>query len=161
MNLSQVLIDHKNGLRRRTMEVIRKTPEDKLNWRPAAGILSLGQLVHHIGQADMAWTKVLEGAWDLEQFMTIRRNMDLVEGIGAVESLTDEVESLEITHQELVKWIAAQSDDELEQVYEGAGLKLTAREIVLGLCEHESHHRGQIVTYLRLLDVSDAQPWGF
>jgi len=29
------------------------------------------------------------------------------------------------------------------------------------LCEHEGHHRGQVVTYLRLLGVAEPRPWGF
>lgn len=161
MSLSHVLIDYKNSIRGRTEEVLQKVPEDKLNWRPTPGILSLGQLIRHIGQADMAWTKVLGGVWNLGQFLDVRRNMDLLEVTGDVESLTDELEALEITHQELLKWIAAQSDDDLEKTYEGSGMTLTAREIILVLCEHESHHRGQIVTYLRLLEVEKPQPWGF
>jgi len=161
MSLSHLLIDYKNAVRGRTVEVLKKVPEDKLNWRPTPGTLSLGQLIHHIGQADMAWAKVLSGVWDLGQFLGIRRNMDLLEVIGEVESLTDELESLEVTHQELLKWIAVQSDEELEKLYGGADWKLAGREIVLGLCEHESHHRGQMVTYLRLLEVKDPQPWGF
>jgi uncharacterized damage-inducible protein DinB len=143
------------------MELIKKVPEDKLDWRPAPGLLSLGQLIHHIGQADMAWTKVLRGDWDLGQFLGVRRSMDLLEVIGDVDNLTDEIETLEITHQEILKWIAAQSDEQLEKIYEGAGWKVSGRQIVLGLCEHEGHHRGQIVTYLRLLEVPDPRPWGF
>jgi uncharacterized damage-inducible protein DinB len=161
MSLSRILIDHKNGIRARTMDMVKKVPEDKLNWRPTEGVLSVGQLVHHIGQADMAWLKVLSRVWELGQFLTVRLNMDLLDVIGEVNSLTDEVQSLEITHQEIVKWMAAQSDEQLEQVYEGGGRTLSAREIVLGLCEHESHHRGQLVTYLRLLEVQDPRPWGF
>jgi len=161
MKQSEMLINYKNAIRGRTVDVLKKVPEDKLNWRPAPGVLSLGQLIHHIGQADMAWTKVLQGVWELAQFLTVRRSMDLLEVIGEVESLTDELESLEITHQELLKWIAAQSDEGLEKLYEGPGRRITGREIILGLCEHESHHRGQIVTYLRLLDVPEPRPWGF
>jgi uncharacterized damage-inducible protein DinB len=161
MSQSSIFVDYKNAIRARTLDVLKKVPEDKLNWRPAPELLSLGQLIHHIGQADMAWTKVLSGDWELEPFLDLRRSMDLLEVIGEVESLTEELEGLEITHQELLKWIAAQSDEELEKVYEGAGRKVTGRDIVLGLCEHESHHRGQIVTYLRLLNVADPQPWGF
>lgn len=161
MSLNSVLTEYKKAIRQRTLNVLKKVPEDKLNWRPAPGVLSLGQLIHHIGQADMAWTKVLREEWDLNQFLQIRRNMDLLEVIGEVESLTDELEGLEITHQEVLKWIATQSDEGLEKTYEGPARKITAREIVLGLCEHESHHRGQISTYLRLIGVEEPQPWGF
>ncbi|MBI3949463.1 MAG: DinB family protein [Acidobacteria bacterium] len=161
MTLTEVLISYKNKLRGRTMDLLKKAPEDRLGWRPVPGALSLGQLIHHIGQADMAWTKVLRGDWSLGQFLYVRRGMDLLEVIGEVDSLSDELETLEITHQELVKWIAAQTDEDLDRVYEGAEWTVTGRDIVLGLCEHESHHRGQIVTYLRLLEVKDPQPWGF
>ncbi len=161
MSLSQCLISFKNSIRNRTMKVINEVPQDRLNWRPVEGVLSLGQLVHHLGQADMAWTKVLSRDWDFPQFLNARFEMDLLKIIGEVQSLTVEIEGLEITHRELIKWIATQTDDQLEQVYEDAERRLTAWEIILGLCEHESHHRGQIVTYLRLLNVEDPRPWGF
>jgi uncharacterized damage-inducible protein DinB len=161
MSVSELLAGYKRAIRGRTLEVLKKVPEDKLNWFPVAGVLSLGQLIHHIGQADMAWGKVLNREWGLEEFLERRRQMDLVEVIGDVESLTDELEGLEITHQALLTWISNQSDEDLETIYDGAGMKATAREIILGLGEHESHHRGQIATYLRLLEVDKPQPWGF
>jgi len=160
MPLSEILINHKQTVRGRTMQILEKVPQDKLNWRPMPEVLTLGQLIYHMGQADMAWRKVLEGAWSIEGFLAMRRNMDLMDVIGELDSLTDEIRTLEIMHEEFLKWLAAQSDEELERVYEAGEWRLKAYEIVLGLCEHESHHRGQIVTYLRLLGVEQPQPWG-
>lgn len=161
MSLRQALIDHKNSVRARTMPIIQRVTQQMLNWRPTDGVLSVGQLIHHIGQADMAWLKVLRRDWELDEFLSVRLTMDLPAVIGEVTNLTDEVQSLEITHQELINWIAAQSDEQLMEVYQGHTWSLTAQQIILGLCEHESHHRGQLVTYLRLLKVDQVQPWGF
>jgi uncharacterized damage-inducible protein DinB len=160
MALSDVLAEYKRTIRKRTLSVLDAIPHDKLNWQPVPGVLSLGQLIRHIGQADMAWRKVLSGEWEMKRFLEIRMQMDLMETLGQIESLEAELESLEITQEELLKWVTEQSDEALEKLYDGPRRSLTAREVVLGLCEHEVHHRGQIVTYLRLLGVEEARPWG-
>jgi uncharacterized damage-inducible protein DinB len=132
-----------------------------LTWKPTDGALSLGQLVRHILHAEMAWQQIIKGEWDLKRFLEIRKDLDLVEATGPVSSLENELTSLDLAHRETLDLIASCSETDLTRTFNGSKGRVTMYDVVLGLCEHEAHHRGQIVAYLKLLGIERPSPWRF
>jgi len=161
MRTAERLRAHVQSVRARTLAVLRHIPRDRVNWRPAEGMLTLGQLVRHLAQAEMMWQEVVKGHWDLKQLLAVRRDLDLIEATGPVENLMTELTLLEVTHRQTVELLATLTDEDLARSVNGLAGRVTLYDVILGLCEHEAHHRGQIVAYLRLLGVEHPSPWGF
>lgn len=161
MTINDLLATYKKTVRARTLSVIGQIPRDKVDWKPTEGALSLGQLVRHIIQAELTWQQIIKGEWDLKRFLEIRRDLDMVEMTGPVSSLEAELTHLEDAHRETLSLIAALPEAELAKTCNGSKGQVTMSDVVLGLCEHEAHHRGQIVAYLKLLGVERPSPWKF
>lgn len=161
MRTAERLRAHVQSVRARTLAVLRHIPRDRVNWRPAEGMLTLGQLVRHLAQAEMMWQEVVKGHWDLKQLLAVRRDLDLIEATGPVENLMTELTLLEVTHRQTVELLATLTDEDLARSVNGLAGRVTLYDVILGLCEHEAHHRGRIVAYLRLLGVEHPSPWGF
>ena len=68
-----------------------------------------------------------------------------------------EIEMLEKTHQETMELVAAMPPERFEQtfVHEKFSFRRKGYAILLGIIEHEVHHRAQLLTYLRILGT----PW--
>ncbi len=73
--------------------------------------------------------------------------------LGPGGALEDELRNLERVHRDTLAAVAAwplERWDE-ERVHEGLGFRRKVGVILLGINEHEIHHRAQLMTYLRIL----------
>jgi len=73
--------------------------------------------------------------------------------LGAPRGLEDELRDLERVHEETLRAVADFVEErwEEERVHEGLGYRRKVGVILLGINEHEIHHRAQLMTYLRIL----------
>lgn len=159
MHLADLFVEHKETIRQRTRNLFPKIPADKLGFAPVEGALTLGQILRHLWMAEEGLTKIVgRGSWEyLERRMPAR----LVEILGQVGTLQQELDNLERVHAQTIALIRALPDDAFakEHVHEKLNLKRTTRSILLGLGKHEAHHRGQIATYLRILGDKTPSPY--
>jgi uncharacterized damage-inducible protein DinB len=161
MQTAERLRAHVQSVRARTLSVLRHIPHDRMTWKPTEGMLTLGQLIRHLAHAEMMWQEVVKGHWDLKRFLAMRRDIDVIEATGPAENLMAELTLLEVTHRQTVELLATLTDEDLARSINGLAGRVTLYDVTLGLCEHEAHHRGQIVAYLRMLGVEHPSPWGF
>ena len=145
-------------VRKNTLQVAQDIPEDKYNFRVSAEMRSVAELLTHIAlshefnhQLHGAGAKTLEG-FDFGAFMARH---------GAEEkkprSKAEIVELLRVNGDKWNAWLEGLSDDFLaEQVAmpQGADPASKSRfELILGVKEHEMHHRGQLMLIERILGV--------
>lgn len=86
MDLQQFFLKRKQAIHHGTLEVIEKVPADQLAWRPAKGMLSLGEIVRHL------WTSeggVLAAALDNEWGYYDKR---VPEGLASILSVAGPVD---------------------------------------------------------------------
>ena len=141
-----------------TKRVLERVPEAHLNWRPHAKSMSLGQLALHVATLPRQLTEFVAGD-----------ELDL----GAAASGPPTVSS----HQELLaafmssteharSYLANLSDERAMATWRlmtgGRQLFAAPRAAVLRsfLFNHWYHHRGQLLVYLRLLDVPVPSVYG-
>jgi uncharacterized damage-inducible protein DinB len=140
-----------------TQHVLAAVPEDKLDWKPHAKSMTLGQLASHVAQTPALATSLFEPEWvpgagKWEPFRAKNRR-ELLEGFERFAASLRE--ALKGRSDELM-----QGDFKLrkgERVVWSTKRHAAMRVMVL---HHVIHHRGQLTVYLRLLDVPVPATYG-
>lgn len=124
--------------------VAETMPENTYDFRASPEAKTFAENLMHIGYA-MDWhSQSLLGGREARDWKTditfIVANKSKKEMIAIVDNTFDETVTL------IKQWDPAQFDDELDYF----GLTRTKRQIFLLLADHITHHRGQMLIYLRL-----------
>ena len=136
----------------RVRDTLLRAPADRLGWRPHPRARSLGELVVHVARIP-GW---IGGLLDADAY-------DLATGASAEPPVPPLVEILERFDAACARARAAlegRSDDELAAPWRLERSGQVRRTLSKGeavrvfLLDHWIHHRGQLVVYLRLLDVT-------
>lgn len=127
--------------------VAETMPEDKYKFRASKESMSFAENLMHIGYA-MDWhSQSLLGGREPKQWKT-----DTIFKVSN-KSKKEIIATIDKTFNESIKLIkqfdATNFDDELDYF----GLNRTKRQIFLLLADHITHHRGQMLVYLRLNGV--------
>jgi uncharacterized damage-inducible protein DinB len=134
----------------RVRDTLVRAPGDRLDWRPHPRARSLGELLLHLARIP-GWTGAM---LDAEAHDLARR-----EPAQAVPPREEILALFDANRATARSAIAGRSDEELAAPWRlersGTILRVLPRARVLRvfLLDHLIHHRGQLVTYLRMLDV--------
>ena len=138
-------LDYWERIRGRTMRVARVIPPERIEWAPAAGRFTLGDLLRHLAAIER-YMYAENARLSISAYPGHGR--ELADGHGAV---MDYVERL---HAESMAIFGALSDsDLLRKCQTPEGTSITTWKWLRAMVEHEVHHRGQIYMYLGLLGV--------
>ena len=115
-----------------TIEVMEAMPDDKYNFRPDEGVRTFKEQAYHIVYSIDYYKRVFGG------------NPNAAWSPGKEDSKNK---------ADLVTW-AKQQFDEMEKVIMGAtnNPRLTAG--IVSYLDHNAHHRGQMITYLRMSGIA-------
>jgi len=147
-----VFLDYLDKVHQRTMRVARCVPPDKMDWSFRAGKFTLGDLLRHIAA--------------IERYMfaeTIQGNPSRYDGCG--KELADGYDNvlafMERMHQESVAIFSRLTPADLtRKCTTPDGASMSVWKWLRAMVEHEIHHRGQIYTYLALLEVPTPALYG-
>ena len=145
-------INYFNKVHQRTMNVVRSIPPDKIDWQFRAGKFTLGDLVRHIATANRyIFVEVARGG----------RSRYAGCGKDLAATYDDVVGLAERLYAENVEIISSLSpDDLLRKCTTPDGASITTWKWLRAMIEHEIHHRGQIFTYLALIEVASPPLYG-
>ena len=139
-------LDQEAPATRRLLEIL---PEDKLDWRPHPKAMSLGQLALHIAKTQGG---VAEG--------TLNNTIERPLFIHPEAATRDEILATFDESLKKAKEIVSATSDEraLEEwkIVDGDTVVLAMPRIAFWrtvMLNHVYHHRGQLSTYLRQLDI--------
>lgn len=145
-------LDYYEKIRGRTRRVVQAIPPDSIEWTFRPGKWTLGDLVRHIGAIER---------WMYGETLSNRPSrytgcgVELAEGLDAVIAYFDRM------HTETVSILRGFSDADLqEKCTTPAGSPLARAKWMRAMVEHEIHHRGQIYTYLAMLNVPTPPLYG-
>jgi uncharacterized damage-inducible protein DinB len=135
----------------RSRQVFGLVKPEYMSWRPEKGALSVGEMLRHIWVSEEGVRRVaLDGDF---AYYEKRIPGGLGAVLGNLESLENELQNLERVHQETLRLVAEFPLErwEEERVHAGLGFRRKADIILMGINEHEIHHRAQLMTCLRIL----------
>jgi len=129
-----------------TIAVAKAMPADQYSFRPVPAEMSFGQLIGHIGNANMGACAVASGMARLAiPAKIVEASKDEKVDIDkdtAVKFLTDTVDFCN-------QAVASMTPEKLDAVV-GTTRKMTGFEWLWSYFTHTAHHRGQAEVYLRL-----------
>ncbi len=142
--------DYFDGVRRRTLNYIRAVPADRVDWAPAAGEFTCGDIVRHLAAAEAMFVGVVvDGRW---------RYAGHDHG---PTTLPDLLAALEATHAEALARLRGLDNAALDEPRPSLqGPPARAWRWLMALVEHEIHHRSQLAMYLMLLGVPPPHIFG-
>jgi uncharacterized damage-inducible protein DinB len=135
-----------SNARARTMRVLDRLPEAELEWAPAPGRFSFGDLLRHLA--------------GIERFMYAENALGRPSRYpGHAESLATGLAGvrayLERCHAESLEMFRSLSDADLQRrCVTPAGSPITTWKWLRAMVEHEAHHRGQLYLMASLRGVS-------
>jgi uncharacterized damage-inducible protein DinB len=160
MPLSEFFLKQKEAGRKRTEEVFSLLKPEHLTWSPVKGALSVGEILRHLWVSEGGVRRVaLDGNFAYYE-KRVPGGLAAVLGERA-SSLEEELRQISKVHQETlaaVRQLPESAWDE-ERVHPGLGFRRKVAVILLGINEHEVHHRAQLMTYLRILGSPAPEPF--
>jgi uncharacterized damage-inducible protein DinB len=144
------ILKHFRQIRRRTIDLLERIPEEMLTRQADGETIPLGKLFKHIAYVVDGWMGEL-----------------MNDGKGHPRYADDKASilaALESTAERLVSFFEAEDGRQMGQEYpttladEVTPVVWTGRDRVLYLTDHEVHHRGKIVLALRQWGFGDIPP---
>jgi uncharacterized damage-inducible protein DinB len=147
-------------VRNNTLKIAEEIPEDKYSFRPAEGSRTVAQTLIHISNAHRFALAIHRD--DLRSSMV---GFDFMSFIGPLIASEQEqmtkaqiVARLTAAGEEYESWVRTLTDDFLGQSVAmppgGTPASKTRFELLLGVKEHEMHHRGQLMLVERMIGIT-------
>jgi uncharacterized damage-inducible protein DinB len=159
VDLKEFFLKQKESEHQGTLAVYEKIPRNRLDWRPAEGMLTLGQLARHVWLSEEGTRRIaLEDDWS---YYLTRVPLGLLAILGEVKSLDDELQEIRRVHQDTLRAVQAFPLDRWEEIRENAQFhtRRPAGNMLFRIIEHHIHHRAQVGTYLHILTGGRASPY--
>jgi uncharacterized damage-inducible protein DinB len=159
MDIRELFLKQKQAVYQGTVDVLAKAPADQIAWRPAEGMLSLGEVVRHLWTSEEGVRKAaIDGSWE---YYEKRIPQGLFAILGKVGLLEEELAQIERVNRETLAAVEAFPLDRWAETRVNEALKINRKAGVMlyGIIEHQIHHRAQVGTYLRILTGKRASPY--
>lgn len=144
-------------VRKNTVQVAEDIPEDKYDFSAAPGVMTVRQMLAHI-----AYSPMMQDDMHRAKRLTTIKGYDFGVIRGRTEAAAkdlrtkaDLVAALKSEGEKFAKWLESLSPDFLAETFtDMTGQNPRTRfESLLGVKEHEMHHRAQLMVVERLLGV--------
>lgn len=144
-------------VRENTIKIAEEIPESKYDFAAAAGVRTVRQMLTHIALSDAMSTvhKEKRTSFDGFNFPALMGQMQAEEARPRTKD--DVMALLRDRGEETAKWLESLSDDFLAEPFaqpRGEPKAKSRFEMIMGMKEHEMHHRGQLMLIERMLGIT-------
>ena len=148
----QTFLSYLDTTHARSRRVIQCVPAAELEWAPAAGKFSFGDLIRHLACIERyMYAETVQG----KPSLYAGHGRELADGPASVLAFYD------ARHAESWEIFASLTDAQLQgKCLTPAGTPITTWKWLRAMFEHEAHHRGQIYLMLALRGVSTPPLFG-
>jgi uncharacterized damage-inducible protein DinB len=142
-------------VRKNTIQIAEEIPESKLDFSPAPGTKTVRQMLTHIANSDMfaAVHKDKRTSFEGINFPEMVAHMQAEEAKPRTKA--ELIALLKERGEATASWIETLNDDFLAEPFnQPPGMTPATKtrfEMIMGMKEHEMHHRGQLMLIQRML----------
>jgi len=153
---AQQLADSFRTVRKNTLAIAEDIPEDKYSFRATPDVMSVGEMLAHLAVAPM-WQIDVHGrkVTHLDFAVFTARLQQMQAEQAALASKAQIVAALKANGEKMAAFLEGLDEATLQSVVTFPPpvqpAAKTRFEMVLGIKEHEMHHRGQLMLMQRLL----------
>jgi uncharacterized damage-inducible protein DinB len=145
--------DYFEGVRRRTVGFFRVIPAARIDWAPAPGEYTCGDIIRHVAASEgMFVGAAVDGRWRYAGHERRR---------GA--TLEAALAHLDACHAQAAAVLARATDADLgasRPALEDGGRPVRAWRLLMAMVEHEVHHRSQLASCLTMMGVEAPDIFG-
>ncbi len=147
-------IKYFESIRRRTLKYIETIPPEHIDWSPAEGRFSCGDLIRHLAATEQVYVGVvLDNRWLYTGHDGTEENRSLEGAIAFMNTL----------HQASMERLQTLPDSELMEMRDGPVPNTRPVRVwrwLLMMVEHEVHHRSELASYITELGGEPPQIFG-
>ena len=153
---AQQLADSFRTVRKNTLAIAQEIPEDKYSFRATPDVMSVGEMLAHLAVSPM-WQIDIHGqkVTHLDFAMFTARSQQMQADQAALGSKAQIVAALKTNGEKMAAFLEGLDEATLQGIVTFPPpvqpAAKTRFEMVLGIKEHEMHHRGQLMLMQRLL----------
>lgn len=155
MQPAELLALNLEEVRRRSVKLWQAIPADGLQWRPDAEAMTCIELVRHVLEGEWLYMQMLRSGGSLQSDES-PFNPRPYTGVAA------EIAFAEPYRKEFMTLVGSYTAEELttrKVDRADRGYVRAAGDFILRIAYHESVHAGQLLGYLRLMDVPRPNLW--
>ncbi len=155
MNQIDLIVLNFEEIRRRSIKVWQAIPTNMLNWKPDEKALTCAEMVRHVLESEYIYLQILqnrksisnpENPYDLIEFTNVQDDLD--RAVTLRNEFINYIKSIEVSELESVK--IDRSD---------VGYMRSLGDMLLRVAYHESVHTGQLLDYIRTMNIERPNIW--
>lgn len=132
--------------------LIGMVPADKLDWKPASGFMSMGQVIYHLSEGlGGGFEMLLNGDWPSQEEMEAGLKLENMPSCGVEEALNRLEKDKKALSSALER--VSEADFTNRVVAVPWGWKAKVEVLGVNFLGHFNNHKMQLFTYLKLLGL--------
>ena len=135
----------------RTLEVAASVPPNKLDWQPAASEYSCGDIIRHLASAELM---------NVARLRTGRLSYPGHNEATFGRTKAEAIVYLEQSHAQAVQMLHDEGEMALEKLVPTNQGLIAGWRAMVGMLEHEIHHRSQLCSYLSQMGLKPPPLYG-
>ncbi|MGF7041073.1 DinB family protein [Mucilaginibacter lappiensis] len=155
MNSLETISLNFNEIRRRSIKVWLGIPEDKYYWKPDAGAMTCMEMVRHVLESQYIYQQIIINRGDPAELITPWQDKPY-------KSIQQEI-AFSLPYQSafmaMVHDFSESQLEEIEIVRPQLNQKRKLGDYLLRIAYHEAIHTGQLLSYLRTMDINRPEIW--
>ncbi|MDN5203233.1 DinB family protein [Fulvivirgaceae bacterium BMA10] len=155
MTAIDVIIENFSEIRRRSIKVWEGIPEEKLQWRPDSEAMTCIEMIRHVLEGEHLYQIIIQNRGNLGDYVSPFK-------ARPIENLQRELRFSKPYRNEFLQMVESFSETDLEEINidrTEAGYTRKLGDFLLRVGYHEAVHTGQMLDYLRTMNVDRPKIW--
>ena len=155
MNSTEILLLNFKETRRRSINVWKGIPEEYLHWKPDAKALSCIEMIRHVLEGEHLFHTIIKNRGNLGDYASPWKGIEY-------SNVSDELSYAEPYKNSFYKLLEELSEADLTTIVirrEEVNQEKKLGDYLNRMVYHEAVHIGQLLSYLRTLNIKRPQIW--
>ncbi|MFJ7931602.1 DinB family protein [Peribacillus sp. NPDC096448] len=155
MNTIDFLVLNLKETRRRSITVWQAISSDKLNWKPDEMAMTCLEMVRHVLESEYYYYLAIKNRGSVKDFHSPFEKRPYI-------SIEDELDFAEIYHKQFLLAVHSFSNEDLSLIKidrSDVGYVRSLGDMLMRIAYHEAVHTGQLLDYLRTMEVERPNIW--
>jgi len=155
MNSIDIILLNFSEIRRRSVKLWSGIPNEYLQWKPDENAFTIIEMIRHVLEGEHLFHKIIENRGNLGNYESPWKKLKY-------SNLKNELEFSEKYRTEFLNMITSLKESDLDKIRverKEVGQSKKLGDYLNRIAYHESVHTGQMLAYLRTIQIERPQIW--